>query len=121
MLFKPLYFVGLLVTLTSASIVPRAVSQGGTIVSPASDSDATAGQVIPFKYLNRNFCNSGYSLISVYLRDTPPTASDVTSSGTFTDFVHSFGNFLIPNFGMWSDDCVKTCVIDVNRCQDFLL
>lgn len=103
MLLKSFAITGLLATFAAAgSIFPRAiVSSGGTIVSPTSNGNATAGQSTTFQYNNRNLCNSGYSLISVYLLETPPTNSDVTDSGTFTNFVYSFGNFLIPNFGMW--------------------
>ncbi|KAK7694148.1 hypothetical protein QCA50_001328 [Cerrena zonata] len=101
MLSKSFAITGLFAAFAFGSIVPRAiVSSGGTIVSPTSGSDATAGQSIPFHYFDRNKCESGYSLITVYLLDAAPTTLDVTDSGTFTNFVFSFGNFLIPNFGL---------------------
>ncbi|KAI0651406.1 hypothetical protein C8Q79DRAFT_996861 [Trametes meyenii] len=74
----------------------------GTTVNPTNGSTITAGASFPFTYQDRNFCESGYSLIWLYLSTSPPTSADVTSSGQLADgsFVFAFGDFLIPNFGL---------------------
>lgn len=103
MLFMSIAVTSLLAILGQGSILPRGrVFGGGTIVSPTSGSDAVAGQSIPFQYLDENgadACWSGYTTITVYLLAEPPSADDVSSSGTFTNFLYSFGNYTIPNFG----------------------
>ncbi|KAI0358909.1 hypothetical protein OH77DRAFT_1395991 [Trametes cingulata] len=78
------------------------VSEHGTTVDPVSGSTITPGASFPFSYENRNFCESGYSPISVYLSTTQPTTADVTNSGELADgsFVFKFGDFLIANFGL---------------------
>ncbi|KAK7694177.1 hypothetical protein QCA50_001357 [Cerrena zonata] len=105
MLFKSSAITGLFAAFAAGSIIPRTiVGSGGTIVSPASFSDAPAGHSIPFRYItftNTNSrCHSGYTPIEVYLLDAPPTNSDVTDSGEFTNFIHHFGRFLIPIPGL---------------------
>ena len=83
------------------AIVSRAVLRGGTISQPTSGATLTPGQEFTFQYLRTNFCNTGYSKISVYLLATQPTASDVTTSGTIDNPLFSFGDFLYANFGQY--------------------
>lgn len=96
----------LLFSLSAVSIhVPskrQVVSAHGTTVEPASDSSIAPGTSFPFSYEQANYCEAGYSPISVYLCSSPPTAVDVTTSGELTNgsFLFKFGDYLIPNFGM---------------------
>ncbi|RDX43946.1 hypothetical protein OH76DRAFT_1487495 [Lentinus brumalis] len=80
----------------------QVVSAHGTTTAPANGSTIVPGSTFPFHYSDSNFCESGYSLISVYLSTSAPTAADVTTSGGLVDgsFSFDFGNFLIPNFGL---------------------
>ena len=88
---------------TAASLKLRQIvdPEHGVTVQPPEGSGIVPGATFPFEYENRNFCESGYSAISVYLSTTAPTSTDVTSDGTLTEgsFVFHFGDFLIPNFG----------------------
>ncbi|KAI0825261.1 hypothetical protein BC628DRAFT_1374272 [Trametes gibbosa] len=74
----------------------------GVTASPADGSTITAETSFPFAYHNVDFCESGYSPISVYLSTSPPTSADVTSGGELADgsFVFKFGDYLIANFGL---------------------
>ncbi|KAI0367483.1 hypothetical protein BV20DRAFT_1089453 [Pilatotrama ljubarskyi] len=85
-------------TATKRQIV---ASEHGTTVEPADGSTITPGVSFAFSYENRNFCESGYSPISVYLSTSPPTTADVTTGGELVDgsFVFKFGDLLIANFG----------------------
>ncbi|KAH9850635.1 hypothetical protein C2E23DRAFT_834770 [Lenzites betulinus] len=78
------------------------VPSHGTTVSPAAGSTITPGSSFPFSYRNEDFCESGYSPISVYLSTSAPTSADVTSAGELADgsFVFKFGDYLIANFGL---------------------
>ncbi|KAI0666213.1 hypothetical protein C8Q78DRAFT_984575 [Trametes maxima] len=78
------------------------VPSHGTTVNPADGSTITPGASFPFTYQDRNFCESGYSLIWLYLSVEPPTSANVTTGGQLADgsFVFTFGDFLIPNFGL---------------------
>ncbi|KAI9062760.1 hypothetical protein FKP32DRAFT_1573857 [Trametes sanguinea] len=73
----------------------------GLTVQPADGSTITAGASFPFEYRNDDYCESGYSPISVYLSTSPPTDADV-SGGELVDgsFVYKFGDYLIANFGL---------------------
>lgn len=77
------------------------VSEHGTTVAPADGSTITPGAIFPFTYENRNFCESGYSPIQVYLSASPPTSGDITTDGGLAagSFLFAFGEYLIPNFG----------------------
>ncbi|KAI0638935.1 hypothetical protein C8Q77DRAFT_1213661 [Trametes polyzona] len=98
--------LAVLAPLTSAVSVPTkrqiVVPAHGTTVNPAEGSTITPGASFAFKYENIDFCESGYSPISVYLSTSPPTAADVTSGGELSEgsFVYRFGDFLIANFGL---------------------
>ncbi len=82
-----------------SAVLRRSILPGGPIVQPASNTTLTPGQPFDFNYTFRNSCESGYSTISVFLLENQPTPNDVTSFGNFTDFLYSYGNFMIPNFG----------------------
>ncbi|KAI0761659.1 hypothetical protein BD413DRAFT_485507 [Trametes elegans] len=90
----------------AASVLPAkrqiVVPAHGTTVAPAEGSTILDGASFPFSYQNRNYCESGYSFISVYLSATPPAAADVTGGGELADgsFIYKFGDYLIPNFGL---------------------
>lgn len=84
-----------------SAILPRAALPGGPISQPTIGSTITAGQPFNFQYGVRNYCESGYSLITVWLLANQPTVDDVTSSGTFADgeYLYEFGAYLQANFG----------------------
>ncbi|KAK7030406.1 hypothetical protein VNI00_014150 [Paramarasmius palmivorus] len=81
----------------------QAVSgQHGTIVSPTADSSISPGEDFSFDYRQRNWCNAGYSPITVWLTDYEPTTTDLDSNGRFPEghYTYFFGNFVKPNFGL---------------------
>ncbi|EJF58487.1 hypothetical protein DICSQDRAFT_110246 [Dichomitus squalens LYAD-421 SS1] len=89
---------------TAASLKPRQIvdTAHGVTVQPSDGSVIVPGTAFPFDYENRNYCESGYSPISVYMSATAPTSANVTNDGTLADgsFVFHFGDFLIANFGL---------------------
>ncbi|KAF7330202.1 hypothetical protein MVEN_02457300 [Mycena venus] len=85
----------------AAANVPRVISQNhGTIAAPATGAVATSGGSFPFSYLDSNWCEGGYTPITVWLLDHAPTTASLNSTGQFTDAKYYFGPFLIGNFGL---------------------
>ncbi|KAJ7036850.1 hypothetical protein C8F04DRAFT_1094584 [Mycena alexandri] len=81
--------------------VPRVISSNhGTIVEPTSGVVATTEGSLPFSYKDSNWCEAGYSPISVWLLDYAPTTANLNATGQFTDAAYYFGAFLIGNFGL---------------------
>ncbi|PSR82966.1 hypothetical protein PHLCEN_2v5936 [Hermanssonia centrifuga] len=72
-----------------------------TIVAPADGSSITPGTPFTFQYQVDNWCEAGYTPLSVWLVANEPTGSDVNSTAQISDSLYYFGNWLIPNFG-WS-------------------
>ncbi|KAJ7628514.1 hypothetical protein FB45DRAFT_694631, partial [Roridomyces roridus] len=86
--------------------LPRViVSQHGTITQPTADSTTlpsplVPGTSFPFAYQDSNWCEGGYTPITVWLLDYAPTTGNLNATGQFTDALYSYGLFLIPNFGL---------------------
>ncbi|KAJ7220229.1 hypothetical protein GGX14DRAFT_354749, partial [Mycena pura] len=72
----------------------------GTIISPSAGGLITGGVSIPFSYQDGNWCQDGYSPISVWLLDVPPTTANMNSTGQFPDAYYYFGAFVLGNFGL---------------------
>ncbi|KAJ7672247.1 hypothetical protein DFH06DRAFT_926012, partial [Mycena polygramma] len=84
-----------------AANVPRVISSShGTITQPTGGTVATSGSTIPFSYKDSNWCEGGYSPITVWLLDYAPTTANLNSTGQFPDAAYYFGPFLINNFGL---------------------
>ncbi|KAJ6510889.1 hypothetical protein C8R45DRAFT_965500 [Mycena sanguinolenta] len=89
-----------LFTLVSALVVAAAPNKrnAGSIVAPTAGAAISSGSVIPFNYVDLNWCHEGYTPITVYLSETEPTGLNAT--GGVTEYIASFGPYLIPNFGL---------------------
>lgn len=88
----------------SASALPRQVtSNKGTINAPTSGTLVSSNSSIPFSYSDRNWCEDGYSPVSLWLTDYEPTISNLNVTGQFSegDFTYYFGLYTNPNFGMY--------------------
>ncbi|ESK89951.1 hypothetical protein Moror_749 [Moniliophthora roreri MCA 2997] len=77
-------------------------NQHGTIISPSADSLVSSGGTFDFNYRQSNWCNAGYSPITVWLTDYEPVAANLTTTGVFPEGAYTFffGSFLEPNFGL---------------------
>ncbi|KAH8086596.1 hypothetical protein BXZ70DRAFT_910246 [Cristinia sonorae] len=85
----------------SGALVRRTIVEaGGLINSPAAGTTVASGATFTSSYGVRNQCHSGYSPVNFYLLAGKPSTTDVSSSGTFTDPLFHFGNYLVPNFGL---------------------
>ncbi|THG97387.1 hypothetical protein EW026_g4605 [Hermanssonia centrifuga] len=71
-----------------------------TIVVPADGSSITPGTPFTFQYQVDNWCEAGYTPLSVWLVANEPTGSDVNSTAQISDSLYYFGNWLILNFGL---------------------
>ncbi|KAJ6483830.1 hypothetical protein C8R47DRAFT_1281381 [Mycena vitilis] len=101
MRFSSLLTATLFAAFASAANVPRVISSAhGTITQPTSGLVATSGSAIPFSYKDSNWCEGGYSPITVWLLDYAPTTANLNSTGQFPDAVDCFGSFLVNNFGL---------------------
>ncbi|KAJ6549471.1 hypothetical protein B0H10DRAFT_1713642, partial [Mycena sp. CBHHK59/15] len=80
---------------------PRVISANhGTITAPTSGATVTSGASVSFTYQDSNWCEGGYSPITVWLTDYAPTTDTLNSTGQFTDATYYFGAYLIGNFGL---------------------
>ncbi|KAJ7690049.1 hypothetical protein B0H17DRAFT_936426 [Mycena rosella] len=80
---------------------PRVISSShGTIKQPTAETAVTSGASIPFSYQDSNWCEGGYSPITVWLLDYAPTTANLNSTGQFSDATYYFGAFLVGNFGL---------------------
>ncbi|KAE9388677.1 hypothetical protein BT96DRAFT_926940 [Gymnopus androsaceus JB14] len=73
----------------------------GEISAPTSGVVVAEGDSFAFAFQDSNWCEDGYSEITVWLTDYAPTTADLTA-GVFPegDYTYSFGSYLIPNFGL---------------------
>ncbi|KAI0085700.1 hypothetical protein BDY19DRAFT_996598 [Irpex rosettiformis] len=71
-----------------------------SIVAPADATVIQPGQPFSFQYSLNNWCEAGYTPISLYLTQDPPTLSDVDGSGKLDQSIFHFGDFLYNNFGL---------------------
>ncbi|KAJ7183276.1 hypothetical protein C8R46DRAFT_1066451 [Mycena filopes] len=101
MLFSTSLLVSLFATCALAINVPRVITtHHGTIVQPTSGLVATSGAPVPFSYADSNWCEGGYTPITVWLLDYAPTTANLNATGQFTDAVFYYGSFLIGNAGL---------------------
>jgi hypothetical protein len=80
----------------------QAQSGHGTLAAPSSGLTIAEGSDFPFTFHDVNWCEDGYSPISVWLTDYAPAASNLNSTGQFPEgqYTYYFGEYLIPNFGL---------------------
>lgn len=71
-----------------------------SIVSPAANSVLEPGDSFAFQYSVDNWCEAGYTPLQVYLLSDAPTPSTLNSSEEFSNYLHFWGAYLVPNFGM---------------------
>ncbi|KAJ3859962.1 hypothetical protein EV359DRAFT_85826 [Lentinula novae-zelandiae] len=74
----------------------------GILSAPSSGVVVSQGSSFPFDFQDSNWCEDGYSSISVWLTNYAPTYLNVNSTGQFSEGEYSyyFGSYLIPNFGL---------------------
>lgn len=75
----------------------------GILSAPSSGVVVSQGSSFPFEFQDSNWCEDGYSSISVWLTNYAPTYLNVNSTGQFSEGEYSyyFGSYLIPNFGQY--------------------
>ncbi|KAF5387495.1 hypothetical protein D9757_006510 [Collybiopsis confluens] len=81
----------------------QVLSGHGTLSAPTSGLVVAQGSSFPFAFQDSNWCEDGYSTITVWLTENAPTASSLNgTTGQLLDgqFIHYFGQYLIPNFGL---------------------
>ncbi|CAK5268672.1 unnamed protein product [Mycena citricolor] len=102
MRFTSFISLALVAPLVSASVLPRSVSsKHGVINAPTAGTVVAAGSSFPFSYQDSNWCQSGYSPISVWLTDSAPTTASINATdGSLLSSKHYYGRFLIANFGL---------------------
>lgn len=73
----------------------------GTLAAPNADAVIAPQETFPFSFETANLCESGYSPLSVWLLQQPPSDVSLTSSGEYAegDYLYQFGDFLVANFG----------------------
>ncbi|KAI0802983.1 hypothetical protein BC629DRAFT_1591089 [Irpex lacteus] len=71
-----------------------------SIIAPADGTPIQPGQTFSFQYSLNNWCEAGYTPLSLYLTQSPPTLADVDGSGKLETSIFHFGDFLYPNFGL---------------------
>ncbi|KAJ7432524.1 hypothetical protein B0H11DRAFT_2125805 [Mycena galericulata] len=76
------------------------VTEHGTITAPTAETAVTSSASFPFSYQDSNWCEGGYTPITVWLTDYAPTTANLNATGQFTDATYYFGPFLIGNFGL---------------------
>ncbi|KAJ7746286.1 hypothetical protein B0H16DRAFT_1556894 [Mycena metata] len=101
MRFSTSLLVPVFAALALAAPNVRTISQNhGTIVEPTSGLVPTTDGSLPFSYQDSNWCEGGYTPISVWLLDYAPTTANLNATGQFTNADYFFGSFLIANFGL---------------------
>ncbi|KAJ7082870.1 hypothetical protein B0H15DRAFT_851797 [Mycena belliarum] len=89
----------------AAANLPRVTtSNHGTITQPPAQTHVSSGASIPFSYQDSNWCEGGYSPISVWLlaSSSAPTTANLNASGKLpeSDATYYLGAFTVPNFGL---------------------
>ncbi|KAJ6553585.1 hypothetical protein DFH09DRAFT_1166947 [Mycena vulgaris] len=101
MFFRTLLLAPLLAAFAAAANLPRVItSHHGTITQPTSGLVAGSGASIPFSYQDSNWCQGGYTPITVWLLDFAPTTDNLNATGQFPDAAYYFGTYFIGNFGL---------------------
>ncbi|KAJ7760643.1 hypothetical protein DFH07DRAFT_771726 [Mycena maculata] len=103
MLFSTSLLAPLFAVLAAASPLnlPRVISPNhGTIVEPTSGTVVASDTAFPFTYQDSNWCEGGYTPITVWLLDYAPTTDNLNATGQFLDATYYFGAYLIGNFGL---------------------
>lgn len=79
------------------------ISAHGIIDAPSANTTIAPGATFAFEYSVANACESGYSPLTVWLLQQPPSDDDLTSDGVFAEgtYLYEFGKYLVPNFGMY--------------------
>ncbi|EMD41454.1 hypothetical protein CERSUDRAFT_110029 [Gelatoporia subvermispora B] len=99
-----LSFAGLFVGSASSLPAKRQIisSVHGTLAAPNADAVIAPQETFPFSFETANLCESGYSPLSVWLLQQPPSDVSLTSSGEYAegDYLYQFGDFLVANFGL---------------------
>ncbi|KAI0932786.1 hypothetical protein AcW2_001316 [Taiwanofungus camphoratus] len=78
------------------------ISAHGIIDAPSANTTIAPGATFAFEYSVANACESGYSPLTVWLLQQPPSDDDLTSDGVFAEgtYLYEFGKYLVPNFGL---------------------
>ncbi|KAI0344034.1 hypothetical protein BDW22DRAFT_1427684 [Trametopsis cervina] len=71
-----------------------------SIVAPSAGSVINPGETFSFQYSLNNWCEGGYTPISLWLLQDAVTSSSLNSSEQFDQYIYHFGDYLYPNFGL---------------------
>lgn len=74
-----------------------------SIVSPPQNSVIKPGDIFAFQYSLDNWCEAGYTPLSLWLLADQPTSASLNSSEEYSEYIYYFGSWLINNFGASSD------------------
>ncbi|KAJ7215700.1 hypothetical protein B0H12DRAFT_354417 [Mycena haematopus] len=101
MRFSVALLTPLFAAFAAAANLPRVISPNhGTLTAPTTGTVVTSGATFPFNYQDSNWCEGGYTPITVWLLDYAPTTANLNATGQFSDAAFYFGPFLIGNFGL---------------------
>jgi len=75
-------------------------ASAGTLSSPSNGLVVATGDSFSFAYEDSNWCEDGYSEITVWITDYAPTTANLNSTGEFDVYSYYYGAYLIPNFGL---------------------
>ncbi|KAJ7163881.1 hypothetical protein C8R43DRAFT_989059 [Mycena crocata] len=85
----------------ASPLSPRVITaHHGTISQPTKGFVAASGAAVPFSYGDSNWCQGGYTPITVWLLDSEPTTTNLNATGQFPDATYYFGSYLMGNFGL---------------------
>ncbi|KAF8197734.1 hypothetical protein K438DRAFT_1824568 [Mycena galopus ATCC 62051] len=93
-------FLAVLVAALAGASTAAAVPSKRGIVEPSAELSVSSGSVMPFSYVDVNWCHEGYTPITVYLSDAAPTGLNATGGLADGTYMASFGPYLIPNYGL---------------------
>ncbi|KAJ7232181.1 hypothetical protein B0H12DRAFT_1145883 [Mycena haematopus] len=83
-----------------AGFSAAAATPAGLITEPVAGTSISTGASIPFNYVDSNWCNEGYTPITIWLSDSAPTGLNATGQLPEGTYIEYFGYYLIGNYGL---------------------
>ncbi|KAJ7641773.1 hypothetical protein FB45DRAFT_1054202 [Roridomyces roridus] len=90
------FLASALIALASAAPSKRS----GSIIEPASGTTVSSGTSIQYSYVDQNWCEEGYTPITIWLSESAPTAVNSTGQLSPGTYIEYYGQYLINNFGL---------------------
>lgn len=94
--------VSSLVTAAFSSPLQDRATRLTSIVSPAPNTVINPRESFSFQYSLVNWCEAGYTPLSLWLLQDQPTSASLNSSEEYIDYIYYFGTWLFNNFGAHS-------------------